>query len=42
MNPNIKLTDDSGIMFSEQRDGEPDLSRKLSRDIDTVSFFIME
>ncbi|XP_078371047.1 uncharacterized protein LOC144654702 isoform X2 [Oculina patagonica] len=39
MNPNIKLSDDSGIMFSEQRDDEPNLSRKLSRDIDTEPVF---
>lgn len=35
MNPNINLTDDSGIMFGEKRDDEP----ASSRDLVTVSVF---
>lgn len=34
MNPNIKLTDDSGIMFGEKRDSEPN----SPRDLDIVSY----
>lgn len=32
MNPNIKITGDSGIMFAEKNDGEHPISRQLEKD----------